>query len=73
MPKRELSHHDYAAVERYALANNSDPFAKMRALNDLRTGLAEAGDYDAEAYDVTRQTADGRDFRATAYKNVKRA
>lgn len=56
---------DYSAVERYARAERSDPFAAGRAVTHLKSGAAENGDYDAEA--------SKDDYGRKIWKNVKRA
>lgn len=56
---------DRAALERYAAANKSDPFAYARALASIKSGAAENGDFDAEAAKD--------EYGHKTWKNVKRA
>lgn len=74
------------AAERYAKAENSDPFAKARAMAHIKNGIATyarqdggIGYYDAEEATETRYlpNPDGiadltKPYEATVYRNVMR-
>ena len=67
-----------AGIDRYAQAENSDPFAARRAYAHMRQGIIEDGDYDAEVVHETRAINSvefGRhiEYKVPAYRNVKRA
>ena len=71
------------AVDRYASAERSDPFARGRAIAHLKSGIGievqkDKGHfvscYDAEEQKETRiHPLTGKPFKVTVYRNITRA